>query len=53
LDTPTNGRLQRESGRDRIKAEIVHFYAKKYSKMHFQNFYASQDARAHRENLLH
>ena len=32
------------SGRDRVNAEIVHFYAEKIQKMHFQNFNASWDA---------
>ena len=31
--------------RDRVNAEIVHFYANKMQKMHHQNFNASQDAR--------
>ena len=30
--------------RDRVNAEIVHFYAEKIQKMHFQNFNASWDA---------
>ena len=33
------------NGRDRVNAEIVHFYAKKCQKMQHQNFNASQDAR--------
>ncbi|XP_046858520.1 uncharacterized protein LOC124451968 [Xenia sp. Carnegie-2017] len=32
------------SHRDRVNAEIVHFYAEKIQKMHFQNFNASWDA---------
>ena len=31
--------------RDRVNAEIVHFYANKIQKMHHRNFNASQDAR--------
>ena len=30
--------------RDRVNAEIVHFYAEKIQKMHFQNVNASWDA---------
>ena len=37
--------------RDRVNAEIVHFYAKKMLKMHHQNFNASQDARCLLEEL--
>ena len=33
------------SFRDRVNAEIVHFYANKIQKMHDRNFNASQDAR--------
>ena len=33
-----------KKNRDRINAEIVHFYAEKIQKMHFQNFNASWDA---------
>ena len=31
--------------RDRVNAEIEHFYANKIQKMHDRNFNASQDAR--------
>ena len=33
-----------EQSRDRVNAEIVHFYAEKIQKMHFQNVNASWDA---------
>ena len=33
------------STRDRVDAEIVHFYANKIQKMHHRNFNAFQDAR--------
>ena len=39
------------SDRDRVNAEIVHFYAKKCQKMQHQNFNASQDARCWLEDL--
>ena len=35
----------RKLARDRVNAEIVHFYANKIQKMHHRNFNASQDAR--------
>ena len=34
-----------DDDRDRVNAEIVHFYANKIQKMHHRNFNASQDAR--------
>ena len=38
------GQNNRFAARDRVNAEIVHFYAEKIQKMHFQNFNASWDA---------
>ncbi|XP_068759887.1 exonuclease 1-like [Montipora capricornis] len=37
--------IQNIASRDRVNAEIVHFYANKIQKMHHRNFNASQDAR--------
>ena len=37
--------------RDRVDAEIVHFYTNKRQKMHHQNFNASQDTRCWLEEL--
>ena len=33
------------NNRDRVNAEIMHFYANKMKKMHHQNFDVSQDTR--------
>ena len=40
-----NFRILLMTFRDRVNAEIVHFYANKIQKMHHRNFSASQDAR--------